>query len=244
MKIIVLSTSKYKEKDLIVNAISEDQVISFKARGGLEAKSPFAFLSNELTVAEVEFSGPETYKNRILKSAMMISSPLQYSDSLDKLFTIKIVSEITNKASFDEENNEAYIYYPEIIKFLTGLSFEHFNPYVFTMIYLSKALKMLGNGLVVDKCVRCGGTKDIVAFSFDEGGFICKNCYDPNIDNNDLNVNQMKLIRFASSVPDYSYPFNYEISEGECKALLEKMADFCNDIVGLRIENLKLLTQK
>ena len=40
MKVIILSKTPYKEKDVIFNAISEDKYFSFRARGVIDNKSP------------------------------------------------------------------------------------------------------------------------------------------------------------------------------------------------------------
>ena len=46
MEIIVISVSKYKEKDAVITAISNSELISFYARGVFSPTNKNAFLTN------------------------------------------------------------------------------------------------------------------------------------------------------------------------------------------------------
>jgi DNA repair protein RecO (recombination protein O) len=39
-----------------------------------------------------------------------------------------------------------------------------------------KILEAVGNKPVIERCVKCNGTEDILFFSIEEGGVLCKNC--------------------------------------------------------------------
>ena len=91
MKIIVIGYTSYKEKDIIVNAISEDGPISFKARGALGPNSAFAWLTNPLVVAEVSWVENVRYRHQILKEAMYPESPISDKVSEYNPNTFKIL---------------------------------------------------------------------------------------------------------------------------------------------------------
>jgi recombinational DNA repair protein (RecF pathway) len=76
MKIIVLSITPYKEKDGIVNAISENESLTFLARGIKDPKSKNAALNNVLTVADIELMDGN-FTHPILKSSKPLFSPLK-----------------------------------------------------------------------------------------------------------------------------------------------------------------------
>ena len=48
---------------------------------------------------------------------------------------------------------------------------------VVTNIVEVKYLEYLGVFINLDSCSKCGSNKDIVTISFNDGGLICKNCY-------------------------------------------------------------------
>ena len=56
MKIIVISITQYKEKDGIINAISEEGAITFLARGIFDPKNKNAGINNNLVIADIELS--------------------------------------------------------------------------------------------------------------------------------------------------------------------------------------------
>ena len=60
------------------------------------------------------------------------------------------------------------------------------------LIYLARLTRLSGSELEVDKCVFCGDRKEIVAFSFVDGGFVCKNCQSEETVR-DLSKDQMLL---------------------------------------------------
>ena len=94
MKVIVLSNTKYKENDIIYNAISEEGLVSFKVNGAQSGKSPYLWLNNYLTIADIEF-GDRRFKYPSLKEAKLVSSPLSGNDSLPKLMSLAVLAEAT-----------------------------------------------------------------------------------------------------------------------------------------------------
>lgn len=237
MKIIVLSKTEYKEQDIIVNAISEEGPISFKARSALSPTNPFKWLYNPLTVAEVEFAGPQTYKYPILKRAVLISSPMKEEQDLNHLLAINIVAEATIKML---EENERRLLYKDLLAFIDAYKSKSCDLLLVLLIYIAKAIKYAGFELEVNKCVHCGSSKEIVAFSFDEGGFICKNCLNENIDV-DLTPSQMYLVRFVFSAPDFTYSIRDNVTEDDKKYLLQKFNAFINDIIGVQIQSIDMI---
>lgn len=237
MKIIVLNKTAYKDSDSIITALKEDGLFSFKVRGSQSPTNPFQWLNNPLTVAEVEFAGPQTYKYPILKRATLLLSPMTNEQTFSDLMAINMVSEITNKMLEDEEK---HLLYNDIINFIDNYTKKDADVLTMLLIYLAKATKVAGFELEVNKCVHCGSKSNIVAFSFEEGGFICKHCLQEDI-NRDLTPSQMKLVRFVFSAPDFSYKVSENITENDKKTLLFKMNTFINDIIGTNIESINLI---
>ncbi len=237
MKVIVLTNSKYKENDIIFNAISEEGECSFKVCGGQSSKSPYVWLNNPLTIAEVEFGGDRRFKYPTLKEAKLISSSLTLDNDLNYLCTIAVINELVNKC-FAE--GERHILFKDIEESLTALK-NNKDKLMVILILLARVAKYTGSELEVDKCVFCGSTKDIIAFSFPDGGFVCKNCFENSMATTDLTPNQMLLIRYIFKSPNYECRGSDRYTDEDKKVILKCLREYLFDDIGVRLESITAL---
>ena len=198
MEIIVLSSSKYKEKDAIINAISRNGVVSFRARGAQEAKSALMWINNALTVANIELLETKL-KYPVLNSAILVSSSIKGDDSLDYLYAISALAEITKEVLNDEEKS---LVYDDLLAAVNALKNSK-DTLMVTLIYLAKCIRYAGAEPNVEGCVFSGKREDIVAFSFEEGGFISREYVNEDTVQ-DLSPMQLKLIRYIFKSPNFS----------------------------------------
>ena len=236
MKIIVLGNSKYKENDFIYNAISEDESFSFKVCGGQSNKSQYVWLNNPLTIAEIEF-GDRRFKYPSLKEAKLIESPLTLDNDLTYLCTVSVITEVVNKTLPEQER---YLFFKDIEQSLAALKAGK-DKLMVLLILLARATKLAGGELEVDKCVFCGKTSDIIAFSFADGGFVCRDCFEDSAANTDLTPNQMLLIRYIFKAPNYSCPSSDKFSEEDKMVILRHMREYFIDDLGIGIDSISSL---
>ncbi|MCR5185164.1 MAG: DNA repair protein RecO [Bacilli bacterium] len=230
MKIIVLKANNYKEKDGIIDAISEEEKMSFLARSLFDSKSKNLPLSNPLTIADVTTSSGK-YKYPVINSSSILMSSINPHADLKYMATLMMITEIINNLLSDEEQVKMFKEIEECLMALKTSS----NPYEIGFAFLAKALKNSGYDFEVNHCVKCGGKKSIVAFSFEEGGYICQNCYDESAPLA-FNKKQMSLIRQAFLLDDYSLSFN-ELGETEVLLLFDKFFAFIYDSYGYRLKS-------
>ncbi len=235
MRVIILSTSKYKEKDCIYDAISEDGPISFKARGAQESKSPFVWLNNILTVADVDFAEGK-YKYPVLKSATLVSSSITGSNELEYLYALSALAEITKDTLADDDKKLAFKDLQDAINALK----QGKDSRMVVLIYSAHCITYAGAQLEVDKCVFSGSKSDIVAFSFADGGFVSRPYLTEEM-NCDLTVQQMKLIRYVFKVPNYSCVDTEKYTKEDKIVLLNKFIEFIDEFLGVRITSLNYL---
>ena len=235
MKIIVLSQTKYKENDVIYDAISETETVSFKAYRGQDNKSQYLWLNNPLTIAEVEFAD-RRYKHPTLKEAKLISSPMTDKKSLEYFYCLNVVTEIANKMFQPEER---YVLFKDIEESINALK-EKEDYLMVMLILLARAIKASGAELEVNSCVFCGATTDIVAFSFADGGFVCRNCASDSVVA-DLTPLQMKLIRYIFKSPDYSCEASDMFSKEDKITILKHLSEYIYDEVGVSISSIQTL---
>lgn len=236
MKVIILSKSSYKEKDCIYNAISQDGFISFMAKGAQDPKSKYVWLNNPLTIADVEFLQDGRYKHKVVNSATLISSPMLGASNYDYLISIGVLTEITRNLLSDEEKHLAFSECEGALNALRSGK----DHYMVVLVYLAKLIKLSGAELEVNQCIHCGARNNIVAFSFEDGGFICENCQSEDTVK-DLSGTQMKLIRYIFRAKDYSLPNIEMYSDDDKKKILTKLKEFTDDIVGVRLNSLDTL---
>ena len=107
MKIIVLSISSYKEKDAVISAISEDQFITFLARGINNPKSKNIAINNPLTIADIELMDGN-FKYPVLKSSKQLFTPMRIDMDSKYLGSLLFINEVTNYLFPDEEKPKMF----------------------------------------------------------------------------------------------------------------------------------------
>ena len=234
MKIIVLSISPYKEKDAVISAISEDQFITFLARGIKNPKSKNIALNNALTIADIELMDGN-FKYPVLKSSKPLFMPLRLEMDAKYLGSLLFVNEIINYLFIDEDKPKMF---SAVENCVTALK-KGDNWLMPLLLFMAQAIRLGGFELEVNACVTCGSKKDIVAFSFEEGGFVCQKCFQESM-SRDLNKNQMVLLRKIFNARDL-HLLNSDCSYDEAYVLFKKMIAFIEEAFGYHFKNLRLI---
>ncbi len=235
MKIIVLSLSKYKEKDSIVNAISSEEYLTFNAHGILSPTSKNSALNNILTIADVELTKSAKSGQQSLKECSVINLPFNLSQDINYMVAINLIAEATNKMLDEDEKPQAFAYLERCIYALKKSKY----PLMVAASYLTKMINLAGYSFEVNRCVRCRSKKDIIAFSFEDGGYICKNCIDED-DRRDLTMDQLVLIRTLCGSVNFDFN-DIEYNEDSIKFLLDKFIKFISDVGGVELQSAKLI---
>ena len=235
MKIIVLKSSKYREKDLIYSVISSDRAFSFKVKGGADVKSPYIWMNNPLTMADIELVEGK-YKYPVLKEAKIISSPLNGKDEFDYLFGVSALAEIAHDLVLEEER---HLFFEELENAANALRSVK-DKITCVAVFLARCLRKTGMEFEVDCCAQCGSKKDIVAFDMSEGGFVCRGCINETTER-DLTKNQLIYCRWIFSAKDYYNEWDDRFSKEDKVAVLQKMKNFVFDVLGANIQSLDCL---
>ena len=234
MQVIILSVSTYKEKDAVISAISENEYITFLARGINGPKSKNMPINNALTIADIELMDGN-FKCPVLKSSKQLFTPMRLEMDSKYLGSLLLMNEITNYLFPDEEKHKMFKALGEGIELLKKK-----NDWLMTiLLFLATAIREGGFELEVNCCVRCNGKNRIVAFSFEEGGFICEKCIDEEI-SRDLTKDQMILLRKIFNARDFALldtPYDKEDAE----ILLRRIIGFSEEAFGYHFKNLRLI---
>ena len=236
MKVIILSVSNYKDKDCIYNAISEEGYLSFQAKGAQDPKGKYLWLNNPLTVADVEFMEDGRYKHKLLKAAMLKQTAVSGGESLEYLFSVSALAELSRNVLPDEEKHLEFNLLLAALKALKAKK----DHYMVILTYMAKLVELSGTKLEVDKCVFCGSTHHIVTFSFEDGGFVCTNCFNSEM-GRDLKKEHMKLIRCIFKAKNFDYIDVGLFSVDVQKLVLKKLTEFIDSFVGVTLKTLEPL---
>ena len=132
MKIIILSVTKYKEKDAIINAVSEAGYILLTAKGILDPKCKNHELNNILSIVDVDFIEGD-YKYPIIKRNKVLVSPIDMNSSYYLMSSLMLLSESTLHLLEESEYHKMYqSLYDAIVALKNGENY--FNIYTFYII--------------------------------------------------------------------------------------------------------------
>ena len=228
MEIIVLKNTSYKEKDAIIEGLSEDGSHSFLVKGLLSPKSSNIILSNILVYADIEIQEGK-YKHPIIKKSQVIHTPYHLEKEKSNLEVISLLDELTLSLLQEEERGAMFNLLKDAI---ICLEKERVDAKSIALIYFMQVIKEAGYSFEVNRCTRCGSKKSIAAFSFDEGGFICKDCLTEEVDLS-LSKESMLAIRKATLLDHYEDVF--ELDDNSFKEILSKLKTFVLDYLGVKL---------
>ena len=233
MKIVVLSITSYKEKDAIIDAISEEGNLTFLAKGVLDPKNKNASITNTLCIADIELT-EGNYKYPVLKTVSIVLNPM-VNNKYYYLSSLLLIAEAT-KALLQEDERE--LIFSNLVSVIYALK-DSKEPWKLLLPYFVSLFNATGYGFETNQCVFCGSKQGIVTFSFPDGGFVCQNCYQEGMETG-LTKTQMLLLRAASNCKDIA-KFDYSCSKEDAMAVLEKFFEFIYDSYGIHLKNASLL---
>ena len=236
MKIIVLSITQYKEKDAIIDAISETGDITFLAKGILDPKNKNAQINNILAIADIELN-EGNYKYPVLKSATIEFVPMKVTNDYYYLSSLLLIAEATKALLQDEEKEAIFTSLVDVIHALKAAK----EPWALLLIYFSELLKITGYEFEVNRCVFCGTKQGIITFSFKDGGFVCKECLEEDMEQ-DLSTKQMLLIRSAFNTTKIG-PETFECTKEDGLKVLNKFFEFIHDSYGVTFKSATLINK-
>lgn len=236
MEIIILRVTPFKENDGIIFGLTHDELITFNARALFKINSKNTILNTPLLLAELDLEKNKKTGKFILNGIYKTFTPLNNNFSLSTSSSISFLNEIILKLLND---NEKVACFNLIKNCLFCLKNEDMQ--ILTCLYfLLKVISLIGYGFEVNHCVFCGSKTNISAFSYSEGGFICKNCLSSL--KSDLNIEEMKLIHdliISNDIADLE-KFKIRFPTSIIYSLFKKSCNYIERIEGINIKSLFL----
>ena len=230
---ITIRSTPFRDFDAMVTVLSNDKIYSFLVRGALKYESKLGPSVNLYT--KTRFYIVNGKEGKTLRSAEILDSYENIKTNIDSLAVVDLLGELTNKVILSDDANKIY---PNFVRCLELLN-EGFSPYTLAIIYFAKVLDVAGFALNVDSCQICGKKDDIVALSYNDGGFICRNCLSP-LKHVKSNPNKLKMIRYIFKVDIPNYP-KIEFEKKACLEIIRELAKFLEDNTQLNLKSIELL---
>ncbi len=233
MEFIILKINAYKEKDAIVTAFNDKQSISFLAKRILDPKNSNASISTPLSLADITLNDLKNYKNPLLKSSKLLFTPMKTDNSLLYLSALMLIDEMILKLTLEEDRNKIYL---DLIEGLKLIKSSDDNIYFVLLSLLTKILKINGYDMEVNKCISCSNKKDITSFSFENGGFLCTNCYHgvKTFTKNELMYLRSLFLNKGMKMTDLV------LSKKEYKHLLHKYIEFIEEFLDVKLKTIDI----
>lgn len=233
MEAIIFRLTPYREKDYIVNAFTADGQITFRASGALTVKSKFAGKLFLYALVDIELK--ETKAGHSLVNIKNLNNVAKLFTNYQHIITLNLLGEIMLRTLKDDDSIKET--FPLLKNTLLSLSkTEHLLS--LSYLFITNLLRLLGLGFVIDRCVSCGKTDNIIGVSFYDGGLICKECYSPHT--MQLNEQQIKMIRYGFMINETQL-LRHTFSDEESKDLLRRFIIYIEDTYNFKIVSSELL---
>lgn len=188
---IVLFSNKVKDDSAIVRIFTNYSNQEFYLKNVYKLKSN---LKAALLVGNyIEFDYIESNSINIIKSVNILFDCSKYYFNYKYSLLISYFCECLYRYE-----NDSYIKNDSVEKYSFLLNkLDDSNLFSFALIFLSTLIDELGLKPNVNSCNICNNSKNIVSFSFLEGGFICKDCFKKK--ENDFSTMDLYVLKFAFS---------------------------------------------
>ncbi len=183
----VLNSIDYKDSDSLLSVLCEDGVVCLRARGVKKINSKNASSVMNYAYSEFEVNRSSKSGHLTLSEGKLINYPSFISNNLEYIGIVNFVSEGIELTNDKKDSFECFVDCLDAMK-------NNYKGELILVAFLNYFLEKHGCKLNVDECVGCGKKDGIIKFSFENGGYLCKNCC--NYLNDDLEY--LKNIRILA----------------------------------------------
>lgn len=229
---IVLSESPYGETSKIVNVLTREKgLIGIMCKGAKSMKSSLRSSTQILTYGTFSIYYKEG-KLSTLKNVDVKNMWKEIHSDLTKISYATYLCELISQVVRESEENVLDDLLQSFIKIEEGL-----DPLIITNVLELKCLPLLGVGLNLDECIRCGNKTEIVTVDASYGGLICKNCYQGEII---LDKKVIQLLRMYYYV-DIASITKINVEDKYKKIINKFITDYYDSFTGLYLHSKKFI---
>ena len=235
IKGIIISCNKYKDRDAIVNILTEHQIVPVIVRSAYSKNSKYLQYTHILLEGTFELYEGGTKYFKLRGGTDLIDYSALIFD-YDSMVCIELIKELMVK-TMSEDNFRNY--YLLIRKTLMKIK-ETKEAFKYTLIFLAFFIRFNGYALNVDSCGRCNKNKDFIGLSYGCGSLICESCFDfsSDIQLSKQEIESLKIL-FANKYKVVDETLNEDISL--YKKILVILCDFLTYYNNINIISKKMI---
>lgn len=231
----VIRIAPYKENDAIVTFLTPQGLVVAKARGFMKNESKLRNSCQLYAHGEYSFASTLEQGHQTLTGASIKQAPIAALTSLEISSLLGLFAEALTKIELEDDIDP----YDTFQRFITTLTL-HPSYRSAYLVLLAHLLHWTGITLEVDQCVNCGALKNIVAVSFQEGGFLCARC------NKELNAplvdaDYIKLFRYVMKSPIDKFHL-FDASPQFTHRLATQLFDYLESMAGVSLKSKDVLS--
>lgn len=232
---MIISETLYEDTSKIIQILTKEYgIIGVMCKGVQSIKNRLRALTMKFTYGFFYIYYKED-KPSILKDVDIINDLKTIKNDIVLLSYLNYLTELTTQVYKHSHSNNIYDLYISIILKLN----DNFNPLILTNILEIKYLSFLGVALELDACILCGENKNIVTIDLEQGGFICKNCYQNQVIVNPKTIKTLRLYYYVS-IPSIT---KLNINEDIIKEINAFLNRYYEKYTGLYLQSKKFLTK-
>lgn len=229
---IIVSEYLFEESSKIINILTKDGEYNIIAKGAKKIKSPFFAVTNKFTLGIFNIQYKEKGLSKLI-DADIINNYSTIKKDINKVSYVTYITELCLKVYKHESSSNIYdLYLASLNKINEGYNYE----VIFNILRL-KLLDYLGIKPVIDRCIECGNTHNIVTISSYLGGYVCRDCYR---NEKIVSPKTISLIRMLYYV-DISKITKLDISKEIMKEIEEFINDYYDRYSGIYLKSKTLL---
>ena len=192
VKGIVISDTNYSESSKILNVYTEEYgKIGVISKGCRNLKSNLRSVSTKLTYGYFQIYYKETGLSTLI-SVDIINEFISIKKDLIKIGCATYLIDLTNQVLKESDTKDLF---HMLIGGLSKIN-EGYDPIVITNIIELKYLDFLGVAPILDFCSVCGSSNEIITISSDNGGYLCKRCYNNEYIVDDKTIKLIRMFKY------------------------------------------------
>ena len=235
---IIIRTQDYGETHKIVTLFSKQLgKLAVIARGAKKPKSRMAAVSQ--TFIHGEYLIQIGRGMGVMQQGEVMMSHRKIREDIVKTAYVSYLAEITDKL-MDEKKPSAFIF--EQFEASIAAIEDDKDPDVILMMYEMKLYPLQGFQPILDYCIDCGRTEDLLGFSIHQGGMLCQRCISHDQYAIKLTAQQVKLLRMFSTV-GLERVKNISVKLENKVVLKQLLADYLDQHGGIYLKSRKFLSQ-
>ncbi|MBQ8143107.1 MAG: DNA repair protein RecO [Bacilli bacterium] len=167
---IVLLATKYQDDSAIIKLAGKEGIFSLIAKGVYKPKSSLKALLITGNLLEIDYKKSDSGPSFAHSCRVILDASSAYQDYQSSCFLL-FLQELTN-ALFEYGER---LPYEELLLIIRSLC-EKKDVLSLALLLVGTFYRRLGINMSIDECVKCQRSDNIVSYSLQEGGLLCKDC--------------------------------------------------------------------